>query len=89
MDLQQSYVDAPLVASLTSNRGLWRFVAVRSGTVVSPSMDAPDNASISSNGSVPVVRCCRLSGLLVQPVVSEAAGSYGDPRIGSKSASQA
>ena len=31
------------------------------------SMDAPDNASISSNGSVHVVRCCRLSGLLVQP----------------------
>ena len=53
------------------------------------SMDAPDNASISLNGSVPVVRCCRLSGLLVQPVVSEAAGPYGDPRIGSKSASQA
>ena len=53
------------------------------------SMDAPDSASISLNGSVPVVRCCRLSGLLVQPVVSEAAGPYGDPRIGSKSASQA
>ena len=48
-------------------------------------MDAPDNANISLNGSVPVVRCCRLSGLLVQPVVSEAAGPYGDPRIGSKS----
>ena len=27
------------------------------------SMDAPDNGSISLNGSVRVVRCCRLSGL--------------------------
>ena len=53
------------------------------------SMDAPDNASISSNGWVHVVRCCRLSGLLVQPVVSEAAGPYGDTRTGSISASQA
>ena len=30
------------------------------------SMDAPVDASFSSNGSVHVVRCCRLSGLLVR-----------------------
>ena len=30
------------------------------------SMDAPFDASFSSNGSVHVVRCCRLSGLLVR-----------------------
>ena len=29
-------------------------------------MDAPFDASFSSNGSVHVVRCCRLSGLLVR-----------------------
>ncbi len=79
-------MDAPLVGKPDV---VPKSVAVRSGTVVCASMDAPDNASISWNGWVHVVRCCRLSGLLVQPVVSEAAGPYGDTRTGSISASQA
>ncbi len=46
-------------------------------------MDAPGDARDFWNGSVHVVRCCRLSGLLVRPSV--AAGLYGNTRIGSKS----
>ena len=46
-------------------------------------MDAPGDARDFSNGSVHVVRYCRLSGLLVRPLV--AAGLHGNTRIGSKS----
>ena len=47
------------------------------------SMDAPGDASKFLSGLVHAVRCCRLFGLFVRP--SDAAGPYGDARIGSKS----
>ena len=38
--------------------------ANQQGTMSGASVDAPGDASISSNGSVHAVRCCRLSGLI-------------------------
>ena len=52
------------------------------------SMDAPGDASIFSYGSVHAVRCCRLSGL-IDCGSSDAAGPYGDTRVGSKSLQRA
>lgn len=63
MNLQQSYVDAPLLASLTSNRGLWQSGLVRSYVRL---WTPPLMQAFCRMVRHVMVRCCRLFGLSVR-----------------------